>query len=223
MNMVHWLLELLYPSKCIFCRQLLDKEERYVCGACAKQVQRVENGQKRGEFYEICHCVYQYDDMVARAIQRFKFGDKALYAIPLGEALAQCLTESGEVYDLVTWVPVSKKRKRRRGYDQAELLAKETARHLKLPCFRTLRKNVDNRAQATLSGVSGRKANVFGVYETVKNLDIEGKRVLLIDDVLTTGATLSECSRMLKIAGAAAIFCGTAAAAMKKDDKKCSR
>ena len=114
-------------------------------------------------------------------------------------------------FDLVTWVPVSRKRRRTRGYDQAELLCRETARELGMQPLLTLEKCTDNRAQSSLSGAEERFENAKGAYRAVQPERFAGKRVLLIDDIVTTGATMSECARVLRKAGAAEVVCAALA------------
>ena len=135
---------------------------------------------------------------------RFKFHGGAGAEV-LGALLADCAAErySGE-FDLVTWVPVSKKRRRKRGYDQTELLARSACRLWETEPVRLLQKVTDNPAQSSLQGAAARRANVLGVYDAVG--DCAGKRVLLLDDIVTTGETLRECARVLRDAGAAEIL-----------------
>ena len=124
--------------------------------------------------------------------------------------------ELADRFDLVTWVPVSKKRKRERGYDQAELLAKEVCRLWGAEPVRTLEKMQDNPAQSGLTSAEERRANVLGVYEAVNREQLTGKRVLLVDDILTTGSTASEAARVLRFAGALDVMVLTLAAAEQK-------
>ena len=116
-------------------------------------------------------------------------------------------------YDLITWVPVSPKTLRRRGYDQAQLLAQETARALAAQAVPLLEKTRDTPPQSSLTQGRQRRANVAGGYTAPHPAQVAGQRVLLLDDILTTGATLNEAARTLRQAGArqvvAAAFCRT--------------
>lgn len=114
-------------------------------------------------------------------------------------------------------MPVSRKRLRKRGYDQAELLARTACRLWDTEPVRLLNKTADNPAQSGISDAAARRANVLGVYETCG--DPAGKRVLLIDDICTTGATLSECARVLKDAGAESVVCAAVAKTREKFTK----
>jgi predicted amidophosphoribosyltransferase len=121
------------------------------------------------------------------------------------------------VYDCISWVPVSKKRLRKRGYDQVELIAKVAAEALGLPLVSTLYKFRDTPPQSSIRDFAKRRANVLGAYKPIAPETVSGKRVLLLDDVVTTGATASECARVLLTAGAKDVsFAAVAAASYHK-------
>ena len=127
--------------------------------------------------------------------------------IRTGADFGRCAAEqySGE-FDAITWVPVSKKRLKKRGFDQARYLAASLCVDWHVAPQETLEKTVDNPAQSSLNDAAARRANVLGVYRAVRTEEIAGKRFLLVDDVLTTGATLGEATRVLKEAGAADVM-----------------
>ena len=124
-------------------------------------------------------------------------------------------TEEPEV-DVVTWVPISRLRRFVRGYDQDELLARAVAAELNLPCRPLLTKIRHNRTQSGIQGYAKRRANVLGVYRCPEPEAVAKQRILLVDDILTTGATLSECARVLLTAGAKEIHCAVVASAHHK-------
>ena len=111
----------------------------------------------------------------------------------------------------MTWVPVSKKRLRKRGFDQARYLTASLCVDWHTAPLETLRKITDNPPQSGIDDAAARRANVLGVYEAVSPEQFAGKRLLLVDDICTTGATLGECARVLKEAGAAEVMCLTLA------------
>ena len=140
---------------------------------------------------------YAYEDPLRQSLLRYKFQGRSYYAGAYGAMLghADYLRERLE-FDVITWVPVSRKRRRKRGYDQAELLAKATARELGRCAEPLLEKFRDIPPQSGIQEVPARrKANVLGVYRMRPGAAVQGKRVLLIDDILTTGATLGEAAR----------------------------
>ncbi len=222
MSVGQGLLNLLFPPKCPFCRRLLERPS--VCPGCEERLPRTrgEEALRTGSGGLRCAAPLWYEDLAREGILALKFGGACAAAVPLGAMIAQCAAEefSGE-FDKVTWVPVSRKRLRHRGYDQAELLAKGACRVWQTTPVRMLRKTTDNPAQSGLHEAAARRANVLGVYEAVKPERIAAQRILLIDDVCTTGATLSECIRVLRDAGATQVVCAAVARTrMEKNAEK---
>lgn len=212
MKAVTWLLDLLYPPRCVFCRKLLRSDETDVCKKCRSRLPQIDGTFKRSKFFTQCCSVYEYRDEAADSLKRYKFGGLRHYAAAYGRLLAMCILRERLEFDLLTWAPISKKRRRARGYDQSQLLAEAVARELGVQCVQTLEKIRDNPAQSTMKDAAARHANVMGVYRAVMPERFAGRRVLLIDDIITTGATLSECSFVLLNAGAAEVLCATVAA-----------
>lgn len=219
MKLVQWLLDLVYPPKCVFCGRLLQRTETELCRNCRTTLPEVERPITRGEFFEACQSVYYYDGAVVDSIHRFKFSGMEHYATTYGRLIAMALLKNEIKFDCLTWVPVSAKRRKKRGYDQAQCIAQVVAGELGCQCIQTLEKIRDNPAQSTRTDAAARRGNVLNVYRPVHPEIFREKRVLLIDDVITTGATLSECSRVLKTAGAAQIYCATLAATINSDKK----
>ncbi|MEA4965077.1 MAG: phosphoribosyltransferase family protein [Oscillospiraceae bacterium] len=205
--MVLWaaILDLLFPPKCIFCGKLLQKQERDVCTNCLYDLPETDR-RRPVRFTEGCVAPFFYRGNVREAVLRFKFGNRPDYAAPFGAWMAQRLQNTDA--ELVTWAPVSPLRRLGRGYDQAQLLAKEVAGRLCLPCSSTLHKR-ERRRQSRMRSAEERKANIAGAFRIRDPEKVRGKRILLIDDVCTTGATLSEAAMTLGNAGAAVIYCGT--------------
>ena len=127
------------------------------------------------------------------------------------------LQEYPDGFDVLTWVPISSLRKFSRGYDQSQLLAQAVGRELGMTPVRTLKKIRNNPRQSRIKGAAQRRANVLGVYQIREREAVAGKRVLLLDDILTTGATAGECARMLLTAGAKEVHCAVVAAARKEE------
>ena len=134
------------------------------------------------------------------------------YGAVYGRLVAMKVLESEEEFDVLTWIPVSPLRKLRRGYDQVELIAKAAGRELGMAPVSVLKKIRHNRPQSGISDAAMRRANVLGAYRVVHPELVSGKRVLLLDDILTTGSTASEAARMLKTAGAKEVHCAAVAA-----------
>lgn len=211
-----WLLDLEYPRRCMFCRRFLEREDGLICPDCGRSLPPAPKGPKRGEFYRRCVSVCAYEDAVRDSVRRFKFRGCSFYAGEYGRLLAREVRKELEgQFDCVTFVPIAALRRKFRGYDQSELLAEALGKELGVPVLRTVKKIRNTKPQSSLRDPAARRANVQNVYRPVDVGRWAGKRLLLIDDVLTTGATLSEVSRVLLSHGAASVNCGTFAATPK--------
>lgn len=205
------IIDLLFPPKCPFCGKILDAVG--ICDDCEKDLPWIrEDKVVVTDGALICAAPLRYEDAVRETLLRLKFQGGSALAEPLGEVLARCAAERfGGEFDTVTWVPVSRKRLKKRGYDQSRLLAEAACRHWDTKPVRLLDKVQDNPAQSGLQGEAARRANVLGVYDPVDPDAICGKRILLVDDIHTTGATLSECVWVLEEHGASSVRCLTLA------------
>ncbi len=211
--------ELIYPRRCVFCRGFLDKNTvGDVCPDCRATLPFTGNKCKSGgEFFKDCFSPLWYSGNARAAVLRYKFSGRAVYAKPMARMIAECLRANSHMdFDVVTWVPLSARRKRKRGYCQAKLLAKVIGKELGLDCVRLLRRHRHTPPQSGIKGLAARKANISGAFKTVREDDIAGRSVLLVDDIITTGATLAECTRMLLMAGAREVNCATLCRARKK-------
>lgn len=203
------LLDLFFPRKCPFCGKLTGKD--LLCSQCAQTLPRCEKVRHGADFGR-CAAPLYYEENVRRAILRYKFNGDMGSLDCFGRMMAETAAEhySGE-FDAVTWVPVSKRRLRKRGFDQARYLAASLCVDWHVAPVETLRKVRDNPPQSGIDDPAARRANVLDMYQAVSPEDFAGKRLLLVDDICTTGATLAECARTLKAAGAADVMCLTLA------------
>ena len=207
------LLDLLYPPRCAFCRKLVKSGET-VCGHCRDTLPyTVGNSvEKHGDFFQVCVAPLYYEKDVRESLHRYKFGEATGYADAYAPLVADCVRDrlTGE-YDLISWVPLSRKRLRERGYDQSKLLAEAVAPLLGGEAVSTLEKPKDVAKQSTVGSAEKRRANIAGAYRVPDAGRIGGKRILLIDDIVTTGSTLGECARTLLEAGAERVVCAAVA------------
>ena len=205
------LLDLLFPPRCAFCGALGGHG---VCPACERALPWCRTPLHERAEIGACLAPLRYEGAVREALLAYKFRGSESRCEGFGGILAQAAAEhfSG-AFDLVTYVPVSKKRRRERGYDQSYLLAREACRCWNTAPETLLRKTRDNAAQSSLSSREERQKNVVGAYAAANKDKIKGRRILLIDDILTTGATLRETAKVLREAGAEAVVCATLAAA----------
>lgn len=216
-KLLYLLSRLLFPPKCILCRRLLGKNETDLCHMCRADTPGFSKHTKKLPYLAGWTALWYYEGNVRGSILRFKFYNARSYANAYGAMLAMKLTQEEIDFDLLTWVPISRQRKWRRGYDQVELIARAVGSELGIVPVPTLKKLRNNKPQSGLSGAAQRRANVLGVYR-VLDQDLKGKRILLLDDILTTGATAGECARMLLTAGAKEVYC--AAVAVASHNKK---
>ena len=220
-----------YPRRCAFCGAVVQPQTE-ICAKCSEDVPRVtppicyscgcgksecKCEKHHSEYASAFAAPFYYTGVVNQGIHRMKFQSSPQAAEVFGREMA---VFARQVYrdvtiDLVTFVPMTRREKRERGYNQSELLAKAAARALMLPMAPTLKKLYETARQRSL-GKRERSGNVLGVFEVIDPSQIRGKRVLLCDDLRTSGATLIECAKMLRIRGACEVLCLTAAVGMPK-------
>ena len=216
MKLWEFILELLFPHKCILCGKLLEKGQQDLCPDCRADSPDYPNRKEKIQFLDSFTAVWYYEGSVRRSVLRYKFYSMRSYADSYGRLLAMKVLEiHPEGFDCLTWVPVSRRRKIRRGYDQVQLLAKAVGRELGMTPVPLLKKVRHNRPQSGIADAAMRRANVLGAYRAENREQIAGKRILLLDDVLTTGSTAGECARLLLTWGAKEVHCAAIAAARK--------
>lgn len=219
---------------CINCGKELANPNRYgLCDECKSKIEFLHDdichkcGRREKSEADYCltcqaherhflrnRSVCVYDGVAKTLIHRYKFGGKKYYCRYFANTLVDKYLDEGYDCDVVVSVPISKERARKRGYNQSQIVAKSLAESLKLPYVgECIVKSKDNIEQAKLSGKE-REENVLGVYKVIDKTAVKGKRVLVVDDVLTTGATMSEVARVLYKAGAQKVegltICATA-------------
>ena len=209
-------LDLLFPPKCPFCQKILDDPRAPLCPGCQGKLPWLEGraGERRIDFADGCWSPLAYDGLVRSAVHHYKFHRVRALGDPLAVLMAQCLAgRLPQGADLICWAPLSKERFRQRGFNQAELLAREIGRMLSIPAEPLLKKVKDTGPQSDLEEESARRANARGAYALLPGVSLTGRRVVLVDDVVTTGSTLSELCALLRQAGAAEVYCLTLARA----------
>ena len=202
---------------CPECEKTSVKLGTDICGKCGRVL------ANEAEFCDTCirnerafvraRSCYVYEGAPKKFVYRLKFGGRRYLAAFIAEAMVDRYLDCGFECDCVVAVPLSAKRKRKRGYNQSELIAEELSSRLKLPLIDgALVKTKENKSQAKLKRRE-REENVRGVYEVTAPEAFKGRRVLVVDDVMTTGATLGEVSRILYKAKARSVealtYCST--------------
>lgn len=213
MKLFDYVLELLYPPRCMLCRKILCDNEKDICHKCADAMPCILNFEPRRDIDNIRLCVapFVYKDELRKSLHRYKFAGAASYSRIYAEFIAKSIDENAISCDIISWVPVSKRRLRERGYDQSELIARALADELGVPCVELLRKVKENKRQSSLSSKEERKRNVAGAYRCIAKEELIGKRILLVDDIITSGETISEAAKMLRRSGCTEIYAAAAA------------
>jgi len=215
------ILDLLYPPRCVVCDTLGGS---YLCSECSAAIERIRGpvcvrcglplsepglcGQCRDapRSFRSARSVGRYDGVLRDLILRFKYSPARPLAGPLADLLLSCMIErralNPDRFDVILPVPIHPLRLRARDYNQSAELATALALRLRLRSdCRSLRKIRETRPQTTLAARE-RRTNLRGAFAVRPDGSVVGQRVLLVDDVMTTGATAEECSRVLLEAGA---------------------
>ena len=209
-----WLADILYPRKCVFCGKLLNQEELDLCDQCKPKLPVFSTSKIKLSFLAQWTGLWYYKDAVRDSVLRFKFRRCRGYAHTYGTLLARKLKDPEYAqWDVLSWIPISRIRKWFRGYDQTELIGQAVALELGTPLIQTLCKVRHTKPQSGMGDVSHRRANILGAYEVVDPALVKGKRILLLDDIVTTGATAAEAARTLLLAGAKEVKLATVAVA----------
>lgn len=153
--------------------------------------------------YDYAYSYGFYEGPLRSLIHHFKYGGVEVLARPLGDLLVRALPLDLQV-DLIVPVPLHWKRRLWRGFNQCELLARPLEIRMRVPVVRAIRKTRHTETQAS-STPAQRRSNLTGAFVLVGKGIVEGKRVLLVDDVLTTGATVTMCSNLLRRGGAKSV------------------
>lgn len=221
-------LDLLYPPRCEACGRLRREP---ICGECLAQIERIEppvcevcgvafDPRARGapkceecrgrrKPFRIVRTAAHYTGPLADAIRRFKYDGQIVLAKPLSAIMSEALANGAEglapaTLDVICPVPLHASRLRERGFNQSALLAEHVSQAIGKSVRPLLERTRPTAPQVDLPAPS-RAANVRGAFAAVLTEVIAGQRVLLIDDLYTTGATLTECARALNRAGAAEV------------------
>jgi len=219
---INYVISLIYPPQCIFCGAVLPLKfgaGNMMCGKCAGAMEMTVEDSPPGAAFEKNVSIMKYGG-ARGAIFKFKYGGRP----GIAKALAELTYKNADypeisLCDCAAPVPLHDKRRNVRGYNQAELYAKELAALYKIPFAADALMRVRDTAPQSGLNADERRKNVEGAFRVneARADFINGKTVLLADDIRTTGSTLNECSIALKNAGARAVYCVTFAAAEFKE------
>lgn len=192
------------PKYCIKCGAHIP-ESANVCMQC-KEIERI---------FDQNFSVYLYDDCVAMAIQKLKFKGAKYLAKDFAQILAAKFSQLEIDVDIVTFVPSTAKRIKERGYNQAKEVAQEFSKLVNLPCMELLAKVKETAHQVDLNRKE-RLENLIDSFAVVDKWQVKGKNILVIDDVFTTGSTMTSCAKALSKAKAQKVYGLTLAKTEKK-------
>lgn len=227
---------LLYPPACTICTAPVHDGE-YLCDACDDKITRIvppfcekcsepfagamngtfncANCAQREIHFDAAIAAYRSRGIVRRIILDFKYGKQIHLRHLVGQWLCAAFRDPrlcGRTFDVAVPVPLHPARERDRGFNQAALLAQLLNREMSIKVSPVLERLRYTRTQTAFDRAE-RMENLRDAFRLRKNADVRGLRVLLVDDVLTTGSTLSECARILKAARASSVYAVTAARA----------
>lgn len=211
MNLLEPVLDFIFPPVCEFCGKL---SEGYLCTKCREDIihsdiylNQLDLYQDKSIFIDEHFYLFSYEEPIREKILQYKFEDKAYLASTIYEFFMNNEKLYGflKKYDIMIPIPISSSRKRERGYNQSELLARKISRMASIPIeMQVLKKVKHNQPQSSLNRQQ-RKQNVKNVYKVQNELKIQNKKILLFDDIYTTGSTANECARILKGAGSSTV------------------
>ena len=231
------ILDFIYPQTCPICRNPLKREEKDVCEECWKALARLpspycpyckfffENedeiadhqcaslGTAKDRRILAVRSLSTFDDHYQKLVHRLKYDKKIQLGRRLAQELGESMLEDKEFAgcDMVIPVPLHRARERERGFNQSEVLAEGISRAIGISLTKGIMKRKRNTKDQTYLNAQQRAENVREAFVVTQPENIDGKRVILVDDVMTTGATLNECARMLLEVGATRVFAATLA------------
>ncbi len=236
LNPLPALRSLFYPSLCAICSATIE-QEAHLCQSCHDRAPRITapfcekcsepfsgaiterfncaNCEHRILHFDSAVAAYRSRGLVRKLVHEFKYGRRQYLRHPLAAWLGDAMSDPrlrGRRFDVIVPVPLHPTRERERGFNQATLLAELLSGKISVP-LQALLERIRYTTTQTAYDRAERMENLHDAFRLRKNANVRELRVLLIDDVLTTGSTLSECARVLKEAGAISVYAATAARA----------
>ncbi len=192
---------LIYPPICGNCGKI---DKNFLCSKCAimlkKQLDIYINMQIKDKYFNSLICGFKYEGNIRKLILDYKFHEKSYLYITFANFLLKekKIFENIKNYDKIIPVPISKKRQKERGYNQSLLIAKEIAKRMNLELLNNCLIKTKNIVEQSKLNKDEREKNIQGAYELKNKQFINDKKILLIDDIYTTGNTVNECSKILR-------------------------
>lgn len=236
LSIFYGFVDMIFPSKCVCCGTNISIRYNSVCGKCLDEIDFIENecgicsGVLIDGICDVCSgrkfyierniAVADYSGVMKSMLHNYKFSSRRRLASHLtGAALEKIHGHSG-LFDIISAVPMNRRKKWKRGFNQSEIIARQISKKLGKKYRSLLKERPYFKTQRDL-GLRERFLNVLERYEIINERMVEGKRILLVDDVFTTGATINECARILKSFGANEVYSLTIArVVVKRLEKK---
>ena len=219
-----------FPDRCCFCGKTIRHKTK-LCKDCRKTAEVIKSDactlcgmpkkrcrcRKRTHFYAGITAPFIYKGVVRHGISLWKFGSLYRSVYFFAEMIAASVNKAfpQENFDIITFIPQTEKESAKRGYNQGEILATEVGKRLNIPVMPLLVKIYDTERQHSLPYLS-RSGNIFGAFDICNRDLVSNKKILLIDDIKTSGATLNECAKMLRLYEAQSVHCAVIAVADKQ-------
>ena len=236
------LINLIYPNKCVFCGSVTDiGKEIFICDSCRENVvfcedalcckicgkPQVSLGEKNTCYscltknylaYKRAVSVVKYDGLTAQGVMRYKDGNNPKAGVVFAELMAKRLeSELGKIeFDYIVGVATSRRRNLKRGIDPVDILCENLAKITEIPYHKRVLKRIKDVPKQSDLNFEKRMKNLIGAIGISRGADVLGKTILLVDDVMTTGATVNECAYVLKENGAKAVYVLTFATVVKE-------
>lgn len=203
-RIINNILNLVYPNACGFCNKICKE---CLCKKCEIKIKKYEINlmqKNKNKYFDELFCIFKYENIIRETLIKYKFNNKPYIYKTFSKIILKNKKTCGflEKYDIIIPVPISKKRKYERGYNQTELISKEISKKLNIKFINNiLIKTIDTKAQSELNK-KDRATNIKNVFEIIDYEAIRNMNILIFDDIYTTGSTVNECARILKQVGA---------------------
>ena len=202
-EIIKYVINLIYPNVCGICDKICDDDLCKKCETKLNNISKIKIDRYTNKYFKKHLYIFKYEGIIKERLIKYKFNEKNY----IYKSFVKFMLKNKKVceflknYDIIIPVPIHDKRKSERGYNQSELIAKEISKEYARISYLNdvLIKKINNKPQSTKNSFE-RKQNVIGAY-TLKNKEkINNKKILLLDDIYTTGNTVNECCRILQSA-----------------------
>ena len=197
------ILDIIFPQVCGICGKINSEG---LCGKCNKKLENIAEYQivneefPKTKYFENLLYIFKYEGLIRKILIDYKFNEKSYICVSFVKFIInnKKMFEKLKSYDTIIPVPISKKRMKERGYNQSSLIAKELSKKIKIDLEINCLIKVKNIKEQSKLNKEQREKNIQNVYELKNKQKIINKKILLIDDIYTTGSTVNECSKILE-------------------------